>query len=172
MKDLKTGQEIILARDAQPGKTYLLAGMYYSITIVKKYGDDQEYVSSVLVQSEREPFRQIAIAGGTELIEFDEALHVSPAVDSATGFSKQSSRKGSSMPQQKNPRSKVIDKLLAETKAGTEPDWEAIAAEVIKQGCAPQDKKKSIISQAKVRYKWYTSEGKQNPATVSKTAKK
>jgi len=74
--DENTSKPIILAKDAIIGKDYLVAGMYYKIKILKKYGDPEiGYISSVLVESETENFRKVSISGDTQLIKYDKNLH-------------------------------------------------------------------------------------------------
>jgi hypothetical protein len=71
--DEKTKQPIIKARDAEIGKDYLTAAMYYKVTILQKYGDE-ECVSGVQVQAEG-AYKPVAIAGGTDLIAYQEQFH-------------------------------------------------------------------------------------------------
>ena len=71
--DENTQQPIINARDAEIGKDYLTAGVYYKVTILKKFGDEH-YVSSVQVQAEGS-YKPLGIAGGTELIAFQEQFY-------------------------------------------------------------------------------------------------
>jgi hypothetical protein len=77
--DETTQQPIIAARDAEIGKDYLTVGMYYKITLLQKYGDE-ENVSSVQVQAEGS-YKPIAIAGGTDLIAYQETFHKPRVVD-------------------------------------------------------------------------------------------
>ena len=71
--DENTQQPVINARDAEVGKDYLTVGVYYKVTILKKFGDEH-YVSSVQVQAEGS-YKPLGIAGGTELIAFQEQFY-------------------------------------------------------------------------------------------------
>lgn len=166
MKDPETDKKMICASDAIVGNTYLTAGMYYKVKIISINGNPEAgYIASVTVESETDPLRRIQISGDTKLIEFNEKLYkpilipVREKVDKKERINKEKAN----MPQQKNPRSKIIDQMLFETSSGVIPDWEAIATAVIEAGCAPEEKRKSIISQSKTRHKWYMVEGKINP---------
>lgn len=76
------------------------------------------------------------------------------------------SKKVVKKPTEKVPRSQIIDRELLRYKKGEEVDWNAIASKVIQAKAAPEDKRTSIINQAKTRFKWYTVEGKKNPAAA------
>ena len=100
------------------------------------------------------------------LIIIDKSVPYRPELN------RQPTSKEGSMPRQKNPRSAIIDQMLLDTPAGTEPVWEDIATKVIVEGRAPEAKRKAVVSQAKTRYKWYTEEGKKNPLDKSGEAEK
>lgn len=80
---MDSNSKIILAQNAEEGKTYLSAVMKYKIKIIKRHlyndSDGKTECSSVTVEAENCPNRQISISGGTELIEYSEATHVPSA---------------------------------------------------------------------------------------------
>jgi len=65
----------ICARDAEVGKTYLTVGMLYKVTIKMKNGMELG-CTSVSVVSETSPAHPLNIAGGTELIPYEDDLYI------------------------------------------------------------------------------------------------
>ena len=84
--DEKTGRPIIEAKDAVVGKTYLTAGIYSKVKVLLITGNPDDvdlaarYVSSVQIEDEKEPFRTLNVAAGTELIEYQDSLYVAPVI--------------------------------------------------------------------------------------------
>jgi hypothetical protein len=170
--------KIIYARDTKVGEIYLTNGLNYKVKIITIYGEPPD-VSSVLVESESAGERRITISGGTELIPYSEKLHVVPIVPTitkqqlvpttdkqqlvpttdkqqpvpVTNKQKPTKKKEKDMSRQKNPRSAIIDQELKLVAPDTKPDWEAIATLVIGEGRAPEEKRKAIINQAKMRFR-------------------
>jgi|GEM_PF-6165247 hypothetical protein len=168
---------IILAKDAVPGETYLLNGILYKVNVerINRMGitEDSDTCTSVTATLEPQPFYRTQIAGGTELIPYSPEWHKwKPGIKEKK--EKLLSAKERRVLQSRGevvestpklpPRSEVIDQKLAEVHANDIPDWEAIATAVISRGLAKEDARKGIISQSKQRHKWYTVDGKVNPA--------
>lgn len=190
---MENSNTIIHARDAEEGKVYLSAVMKYKIKIIKKcfVNSSREDLTCTRVQVESETYPGILIdiAGGTELLPYVEEEHVTridsvkeiKKVVSSTESKSSKTNKTSQIingsqinkykgevtnmePKVKNPRSKVIDQLLLTASATPDANyWESVADEVIKAGCDTEDKRKSIISQAKARHNWYFVKGIVNP---------
>lgn len=69
------------------------------------------------------------------------------------------------------PRSEVIDRELAKVAKGGDPNFEEVAASVIRAGCAPASAKDNIVAQTRARWGWY-KKGKKNPALAKPESKK
>ena len=133
--DEKTGQPIIQARDAEIGKDYLTVGMYYKVTLLKKYGDE-DYVSSVQVQAEG-AYLPTAIAGGTDLIAYQEQFHKPRVIDTPLDTKEKAmpkdakSTKALSVPKEKKVKmSSIITPLLLEGKHTAESIADAVIAKI------------------------------------------
>ena len=63
----------IYAKDAEEGKFYLTAGLFYKLKILKKCGEGN-YITSVLVEYEGAQVGRVTISGETALIPYDENL--------------------------------------------------------------------------------------------------
>ncbi len=165
---------MITAKDAEVGTTYLVDGLFHTVTILKKHGDlDSGYCSSVLVQSETEPLRQVTIAGGTELIPYSKELHKPVARRYSNHNHNQEDAMKKKQPGKRGaPRSQVIDRELAKVTKGGDPKFEEVAAAVIKAGCAPASAKDNIVAQSRARWGWYKSGAKKNPALAKPESKK
>lgn len=167
--DETTGKSIIYAMDAEEGKDYLLVGGYYRMKIVEKHGvvdNDIMDVTSVDIESEREPYKTISIAGGTELIEYDEKFHfrTSPA-ESTPDKSTKREKKMPSEKKEKGPsKGSIIDSVLDTVETGKEPDFTIIVKAVHDAGIPEDDNR--IIKYAKVRWYRFYKKGE------SKTSKK
>jgi hypothetical protein len=175
-EDTVTQQVTVEAKDAAIGQTYLHASQFYRIKVLKKEGEDEKGdVSSVLVESESEPLRPITISGATQLLRYSEELH--KPIRTRNHKTRTSNHKKESTMSKKPvakgtvPRSSIIDRELLRCKGKEAPNWDAIASTVIKAKPAPENKRASIISQAKVRYAWYSKGGKKNPASVNGAGK-
>ena len=70
------------------------------------------------------------------------------------------------------PRSQVIDRELAKVPKGGDPNYDEVAAAVIRAGCAPESAKSNIVAQARARWGWYKSGTKKNPALEKPESKK
>jgi len=174
--------DIVHARDCEIGKTYLLVlgpSSVYKITI-KSIGE-----MGVGVDDERYPGQtNTVISGDTSLIEYDEVFYSEAKgkrivkapknKDEENSIKKEDKVilvkvKGEKMSQNKNTRSKTIDKMLSEVPENTVPDWNLIVDAVLKESKGDEKDRSNIIFQAKMRHKWYTKQGKVNPySTLSK----
>lgn len=61
-------------------------------------------------------------------------------------------------------RASIIDFELTKLDKNEEPDFDAIAKLTVKAGAATAEDHAKVVSQAKVRYKWYKEGLKKNPA--------
>lgn len=171
--DETTGKHIVYAMDAEEGKDYLLVGDYYKMKVVEKHGivdNDIMDVTSVDVESEREPYKTISIAGGTELIEYDEKLHFRtlPSEESTPGKPTKREKKMSSEKKEKGPsKGSIIDSVLDTVETGKEPDFTVIVKAIHEAGIPEDDNR--IIKYAKVR--WYRFYKKGEPKTSKKMRK-
>jgi hypothetical protein len=175
-ENTKDQGKAIEAKTAAVGETYLHATDMYRIKVLKRYGEqDGGEVTSILVESEADPLKPIAIAGGTMLLPYSEALHKPVAARSlgrrTTNHKKENridnkSTGKKSAPKTGVPRSSIIDKELLRYRGKEVPKWDTIAGKVISAKAAPESKRASVIAQAKVRYAWYSKGGKKNPAAA------
>jgi hypothetical protein len=177
---------IIYAKDAKEGQYYLLVISPSSVykLLVEKINrtldrQDKESVSSVSVNDERYQ-NSHTISGDTYLLEYDETFYLESlkkrktykeekennSIDTKKEIIIKTQGDKKQMAQNKNPRSKIIDKYLASLAAGNQPDWSAVVKEVVGAGCATAEEEKKIIFQAKMRWKWYSVDGKTNPASI------
>lgn len=191
-------QKIVYARDAVEGQTYLLYLSWVKVKIVDVNRTHAGIVTSVTVKDERYPNTE-RIAGDSLLVEYDEIFYLEKAklrktnniqecnsvisnkvqhgkIDKHTkAVNNRVKIKGESktMAQNKTPRSKVIDEALLNIEPGTVPDWNSIAQKVIEHGRATEAEVSKVIFQAKMRWKWYSKDGKVNPASIkSKSGEK
>ncbi len=172
----------VLAKNTEIGKDYLLIlspSIAYKLTI-KRIGrtPDGEY-TSVSVIDERYP-GIVNISPATSLLEWDEEYYnnlkknkikekVSTNENQISKEKKFTSKEnidkkqseGKKMARTVNPRSKVIDNLLSKVNEGQSPDFQAIASDVIREMQLPEDDRKKVIAQTRVR--WYNlKKGKDN----------
>ena len=173
--------KIISAKDAEIGKTYLVILSPTSVykIIIKSISE-----SGVCIDDERYPGQaNIVVSAETLLTEFDQDFYDRSRQKKAAAAAikkeekqeekkedikdkpKKTIKESKKMSQNKNPRSKVIDKLLAASPTGVAPNWEELVDEVIKQGKATTEERQKVLFQAKIRYKWYSSGEKVNPAS-------
>ena len=170
--DETTGKPIVYAMDAEEGKDYLLVGSYYKMKVVEKHGivdNDIMDVTSVDVESEREPYKTISIAGGTELIEYDEKFHFRTSfVESFSNESTEKRKKMTTEKKEKGPsKGSIIDSILDTIEAGKEPDFTMVVKAVHDAGIPEDDDR--IIKYAKVR--WYRFYKKGEPKSSKKVKK-
>jgi len=162
----------ILARDAEIGKTYLTA-LLYKVEIIKKNGEEFG-CTSVTVKSETTPGTNLNIAGGTELIPFDDDLYVPPTQDS-TPATKSNKAKEKQTPGEKpmatkkenTSKIKMSDIITPMLLAGDDP--ETIADKVIAADSSRAGERAALLRQIKGprRYnliKKLKKEGKDIPA--------
>ena len=173
----------INAKDAEIGKTYLVAGMLYKATIIKKNG--MEFgATSVTINSESSPNYPLNISGGTELIPYTEDLYIPPTVsatESNVDKKDKTTSKGETPMKEKQPKEKgtphtkmsdVITPMLLEGKTAEEIADKVIAASPDKEG-----DRANLIRQIKGprRYnliKKLEKEGKEVPAFLKDKPKK
>ena len=172
----------LYAKNAEVDKRYVLFGDSTRSFVIKeicKVTDNTEKESVTRVNIVEDSTKLPSyIAGDTIITEYVEEYHgklknkvekgyqdIENVRDNVVKDSKiqKISKETSKMAQNKNPRSKVIDKLLAAIPKGQVPNWAELVQEVIKAGCAKEGEEKKVIFQAKIRYKWYTVDGKSNP---------
>jgi len=161
--------KVIQAKDAIIDETYLVSNFFESL-VVKKINrhETADFVTSVSVISEDSPGRFITISGGTNLIPYSDEWHAKRIVGKVQKI--EQSRKLKEVSNEKRPsRASVIDRELAKAaQSNTEPNWDEIAAMVVAEGAARETvDKRMIMSQARTRFKWYTEQGKINPALVA-----
>jgi hypothetical protein len=160
----------ILAKDAVVGEVYLTTVMRYKIKVLRKEGNQ------IIVSSELHPGKEIKIFAHTELLlvtpdQVDPKPAVIPEdskeeeiIDSEDTLNTSIQTIGEpTMAQNKNPRSVIIDTELLKYKKGDEVPWNKISDKVISAGKGTEKDAKNIINQARVRFKWYTEQGKTNP---------
>ena len=179
-------QQVIYAKDGIIDKEYLLVlseSAIYKVIIRKINKIDDDNITSVGISDERYPGQTINISAQTSLLEFDETMYQTAKnlrkkgentnklynIGSKSNTKTKTKEKVSNMPQNKNPRSKVIDQYLASLESNEEPDYPKIVDLVIEAGRATKEDAKKIIFQAKLRYKWYTKDGKINPFSTKKS---
>lgn len=66
------------------------------------------------------------------------------------------------MARTKNPRSHIIDKLLAEVPFGQSPNFKEIAEKVLQETGESEEKFKKVVSEIRVRHWMFTKGGKVN----------
>ena len=172
--DEGSNQPIIYAMDTEEEKEYLVVGDYYKIKVIKKHGiveDDVMDVTSVDVESEREPYRKISIAGGTELIEYHEEFRKKTSHEEVQKDLRDKSprpKKEKSL-RSTNPKSKVIDRELAKYSYDEIPDYKKIVEVVISSGAGTEDESKKILIEVKGRFYMYKKGKKINPFIEEKS---
>lgn len=158
--------KILLAKDASENTKYLISGLLYNIKVIKinRIGNT-DFVTSVTVDSEAEPFRKVQISGDTELIPYSDEWHKwSPKVQ--VKAEKLMSKVDHKKLQEKKPsRASIIDReIYLSMQKNQIPVWEDIAKKVKENGAAKENvDNKHIIAQAKSRYKWYSVDSIPNP---------
>ena len=171
--------QTILAKDCKIGETYLLVlapSSIYKIVIKSINIGFDNVISSVGINDERYPSKLINISGDSPLVEWDEQLYNNSKkqrsekreeikISNSNNFVKKvnKSQEVKSMSQNKNPRSKVIDELLAQVVDGTTPNFQEIALKVIKEVNGSEEDLKKVTSQIRVRHWTFTKGGKKNP---------
>lgn len=178
-KRIKQAEELprILARDAEVGKTYLTA-LLYKVEIIKKNGIDLG-CTSVTVKSETTPGTNLNIAGGTELIPYDDNLYVPPTKNGDVETEKSSKQKTKQtkgetpMSKQKStePRVKMSDIITPMLLEGKSP--EEIVNKVIAADPSKETERANLIKQIKGPRKYnlikkLEKEGKEIPAHLKK----
>lgn len=159
-------ETVIKAQDALEGEIYLTTYMKYKVKVLRKhYAGD--VCTRVSVEAETYPGRVLDISGGTELIPFNNELHTLNNNNKRKDEMDTNQNQSAAVAAVKKPsRAKVIDKeLLTAGDSPTAEFYEALATKVL-SACGEtdtEDKRKAIITQAKVRWSWYYKQGKPNP---------
>ncbi len=160
---------IMLLSHGTEGGEYLVVGVYNKVTIrkINKIGD---LVTSVSVISETSPLRyDYTVSGNTEVIPYAKEWHFYTKKKSAVDdkeVNNATSKKVKPPKEHSVSRASIIDAKLALVSAKATPNYVEIIQAVI-DGCNLPDSKSirnSITSQIKIRYKWYVTGEKINPA--------
>ncbi len=183
-------QNIIYAKDGEIEKSYLLVispTSVYKLTIKKinktENNKGDVSVSSVSVLDERYPGQLNTISGDTYLLEWDEEFYnkakslrkkdskevkTEVNTDTKDEEEKLKSKKEVKIKETKpvartkNPKSQIIDKLLAEVPEGQKVIAEEIAQKVLEQTKEPEDHLKKVIAEVNVRNWMFSKGGKVN----------
>jgi len=164
--------QMLRAGDAEINKEYLLVispSSIYKLKIIAKHEgsvtvQDERYTSlgSISLESILTEFDEEFYKESKKLFHSKEEKGVVVKHLKKDNFSKTNKVKEDKM-RTKNPKSKVVDKFLAEVPEGQVPDWESItqkvALELNEQG---ESNLKKLTALARVRYWMFTKGGKIN----------
>jgi len=162
---------VLIEDEREPGFPYRIAA---STRLAALSEEEQKFTRGVLkpIPSAAPPRSKIisTTSGVSDKKSITASSAVSPASStvvksvSAASISKPITARLSSVGSEKLPsRSSVIDKLLSVIPDGVIPDWKIIEDAVIAQCCVADADRGKIRNQSKIRWKWYTAEGKINP---------
>lgn len=162
--------QVILAKDAEIGKKYLVSNHFKAFTIHKiNRNDNADIVTSVSVLEDDMFSRIITISGNTELIPFSEKWF-SKRLFNREGEKERGKdekkikeeklgkkvKRSLTSKTRKISRASIMDtEFMRLIKEGNIPDWNEIVELVIKSGAVKENtERRLILSQAKTRYKW------------------